>query len=262
MCGTRSPSPKAPATDGRREALLIAAHGDCGGARDNHLANAIAARMRRSGQFADVGVGYMRGTPNLAEAAAGLAGDRVRICPLFTSDGYYVRQAIPARLGITDSGGDAVGRRYAIMSPTGLSARLPQIVSANALAAARDAGIVPGDARLLVVAHGSSKDAASRHATEALAAAIRGGNGCAAVDTAYLEEPPLLADQLARLPGPLVVAGFFIGEGMHGAEDMRLAVAQAGRDDICLAPPLSRSRQLIEAICADIAVTPHLWPQT
>jgi sirohydrochlorin cobaltochelatase len=252
MSGTRSPSQKAPATRPEREALLIVTHGDCGGARDNRLANVIAGRMRLTRRFSDVGIGYMRGTPDLATAAAGLRGDEVRICPLFTSDGYYVRQAIPERLAIANGGSDAGGRRFAIMAPTGLSARLPAIVAAGAGAAAHAAGMTPAAARLLIVAHGSSKDPASRQASEALAAAIRASNAFAGIDTAYLEEAPLLADQLAGLPGPVVVTGFFIGEGMHGAEDMAAAVERAGRDDLCLAPPLSRSHQLIEAICADI----------
>ena len=252
MCGTRSPLLKAPATEAAREALLIVAHGDCGRVPDNRLANAIAGRMRLSGRFSDVGIGYMRGTPDLAAAAAGLAGDRVRICPLFMSDGYYVRQAIPERLNISQGGADSRGRRFAIMAPTGLSAGLPAIVAAAAQAAADDAGMAPAGARLLIVAHGSSKDPASRQASEALAAAIRAGNAFAGVDTAYLEEPPGLADQLDALPGPVVVMGFFIGEGMHGAEDMAAAVERAGRDDLWLAPPLSHSDQLIEAICADI----------
>ena len=234
------------------EALLIVAHGDCGGVRDNRLAATVAARMARTGRFGGVGIGYIRTTPDLAAAAAALEGDLVRVYPLFMSDGYYVSHAIPERLEIADGGADPRGRRFTIMQPTGLSPRLPAIVAGLARTAAKAAGLAPAVARLLIVAHGSTKDPASRLAAEAAAAAIAGTDDFAAVDAAFLDEAPFLADRLAALPGPLIVSGLFIGEGLHGAEDMEAAVAATGRRDLHLAPPLARARALIDAICADI----------
>jgi len=252
MSGTRSHSPKAPATEAPAAALLIVAHGDCGGERANRLAGRIARHMRRSDRFSDVAVGYMRGTPGLAEAAAAIDGGEVRVCPLFMSDGYYVRRAIPARLQLDREGSDRSGRRFRIMPPTGLSGHLPAIIATAAEARARAASLAPAEAGLLLVAHGSTKDPASRFAAEAVADAIRGAGWFAAVDTAYLEEAPFLTGQLAALPGPVIVAGLFIGEGMHVTEDVQAAVAAAARADLHLLAPLSRSPRLVAAICADI----------
>jgi sirohydrochlorin ferrochelatase len=251
MSGTRSRSPKAPATE-PGEALLIVAHGDCGGERANRLAGLIARRMRRSGRFTHVAVGYMRGTPGLAEAAAAIDGGEVRVCPLFMSDGYYVRRAIPARLDLDGEGADRSGRRFRIMQPTGLSDRLPAIIAKAAEARARSAGLAPAATRLLLAAHGSLKDPASRRAAERVAAAIREEGRIAAVTTAFLDEPPFLDEALASAPGPLIVAGLFIGDGLHGAEDLAAAAAAAGRPDLHLVLPLSRSPRLVAAICADI----------
>ncbi len=242
---------KRPAAAAAGEALLIVAHGDRGGERDNRLAREICARMRCTGAFCDVGIAYIRGAPGLAEAADRLQGDTVRVCPLFMSDGYYVRVAIPEGLGVIE-GKETPGRRFSIMAPTGLSPRLPAIVADVAAATAGAAGIRAADAGLLIAAHGSSKDPASRRAAQNIADAIRAARRFAAVDTAFLEEPPLLDDQLRTLPGPLLLTGLFIGEGMHGAEDMAAAAAAAGRGDLYPTPPLSRSDALIEAICADI----------
>ena len=254
MHSTRLHPDKAAAATPSLAALLIVAHGERGGKRHNRLPNIIAERLRSSGRFADVAVGYMRETPDLATAAKELGGDQVWVCPLFMSDGYYVRQAIPQRLGISD-GSDARGRRFVILPPTGLSARLPGIVAAEAAGTARSAGLVPAAAHLLMVAHGSGNDPASRLAAEAAAAALRSLQVFAAVHNAFLEEPPLLADALARLPGPLIVSGFFIGEGLHGAEDMEAAVAASGRRDVHLVPPLAGSQALIQSIVDDIAAT-------
>ena len=243
---------KAPSAGPSLAALLIVAHGERGGRRHNRLPNIIAERMRTSGRFCDVAIGYIRESPDLAEAAAQLQGDQVWVVPLFMSDGYYVRQAIPERLEIT-GGSDARGRRFVILPPTGLSARLPGIVAKEAARAARSAGLAPAATYLAMVAHGSSNDPASRLAAEAAAAAVRALQVFAGVQTAFLEEPPLLADALVDLPGPLIVSGFFIGEGLHGAEDMEAAVAASGRGDVHLAPPLAASRALIQLISDDIA---------
>ncbi len=255
-CGSMHPSRprprKASPAATLRASLLIVAHGERGGKRHNRLPNIIAERMRSSGRFQDVAIGYISDTPDLASAGARLKGDEVRIVPLFMSDGYYVRQAIPERLAISGDN-DASGRRIVILAPTGLSARLPAIVAGEAASAARSAGLQPDSAHLLMVAHGSGNDPASRLAAEAAAAAVSALQVFGAVHTAFLEEPPLLAKALAALPGPLIVSGFFIGEGLHGAEDLGAAVAASGRGDVHLAPPLARSPAFIQLICDDIA---------
>jgi len=207
--------------------------------------------MRHSGRFCDVGTAFVRGSPEIAEAAHRLKGATVRVCPLFMSDGYYVRKAIPEQLGL-DSGGIAEGRRYSLMAPTGLNPRLPDIVADIAAETSATAGLAPGSARLLLVAHGSSKDPASRIAAEAAAGAIAAMRRFTGVDTAFLEEPPFLDERLRAMPGPLLVTGFFVGEGMHGAEDMAAAVAATGRSDLYPTTPLARSESLIATICADI----------
>ena len=252
MHPTRLQPAKALPDEPSLAALLIVAHGERGGKRHNRLSNIIAERMRSSGRFCDVAIGYIRESPDLAEAAAQLRGDRVWVVPLFMSDGYYVRQAIPERLEIT-GGSDARGRCFVILPPTGLSARLPGIVVREAAKAARSAGLAPAATHLAMIAHGSSIDPASRLAAVAAAGAVRTLQVFAAVHTAFLEEPPLLADALVDLPGPLIVAGLFIGEGMHGAEDMAAAVAASGRGDVHLAPALAGSHALVQLILDDIA---------
>lgn len=237
-----------------REALLIIAHGDRGGMRDNRLAGEVARRMRASGRFSDVGIAFVAGDPAIGDAARRLRGETVRVCPLFMSDGHYVRTAIPEQLGLTREG-PAVGRRYRLMQPAGLNARLPDIVASIAAQTAATAGLAAAATGLLIVAHGSSKDPASRLAAEAVAGAIAAMRRFAGVDAAFLEEPPLLDERLRALPGPLIVAGLFVGEGLHGAEDMAAAVAASQRGDLYPAPPLARAETLVAGICADILAT-------
>lgn len=249
MSGTRSRFRRAQATEAggaADEALLIVAHGDRGGLREDRLAREIAARLRRSGRYAAVEVGLIRGEPSLEEAARRLPPGAFRIYPLFMSEGYYVQKAIPERLGL--KGGKA---RAAIMeTPLGLDPALPGTVLDAARRTAQAAGLDAARATLLLVAHGSSKSSASADAARALAGAMEKSSPFRRIEVAFLEETPFLPDALAALEGPAVVLGLFAGEGMHGAEDLPQAIAATGRDDLHLAPPLAREGALIDLVCA------------
>ncbi len=110
MSGTRSPFRPEPATRAESEALVIAAHGDCGGNGENVLVRELAHRLRQTGCFAEVAAGYLRCEPLIEDVVARSECERIRIYPLFLSDGYYVREAIPKRLAIVE-GVDARGRK-------------------------------------------------------------------------------------------------------------------------------------------------------
>ncbi|MDX1710749.1 MAG: CbiX/SirB N-terminal domain-containing protein [Rhodovibrionaceae bacterium] len=233
-----------PGTD-EPQALLIAAHGDRGGARNNRLALEVAERMSESGRYDAVGVGYIRSEPSVEHAAAALMPARLRVYPLFMSDGYYVRRAIPQRLGLGEEGAPDIRIDPAL----GLDPELPELLAAEAEEAIRAAGAEPLETTLLEVAHGSSKSRASADAARGIAARVKEVGRFRDVECAFLEEEPFLAQALEQLTGPLCLQGLFIGQGMHGAEDLPEAVAASGRQDVVMAPPLAESPRLVELVC-------------
>ena len=259
MSGTRSHSSRAPATELRPgRSLLIVAHGECGGIRDDRLVYRVADRVRGWPEFGSVNACFIRGVPSIRDIAQNLPTGPIIVYPLFMSDGYYVKRAIPDSLE-SGTGQDASDRRkISIMRPIGLSPKLPELVSVMAADAARGAGIPCPEASLLLAAHGSSKSPESRNATMAVASAIRNSGRFAGVEVGFLEEEPFLKDQLASIPGPLITVGLFIGEGMHGGEDLPQAVGDCGRDDIVLATPLSREPALLDLICDEMAGAPGM----
>ncbi len=246
----------APAAESQAASLIIAAHGDRGGLMANRLAGTVAEQMSETGRFARVAVGFLRGEPPLDEVGSSLPEAAIRIYPLFMSCGYYVNSAIPECLGIGPDGRDASGRAVQIMEPIGVRPVMARIVECIARNSANAVGFKPGETGILLAAHGSSKDPSSRRATETVARQIAGKSSFRRIDCAFLEEPPVLGDALASLEGPLVVVGMFIGEGMHGHDDLSGAIAHARRPDIALAPPLARWPDLAAAVCEDILVTP------
>jgi len=231
-----------------RTGLLIVAHGERGGSTENLLAHALAERVRASGRYAEVEVGFLRARPRVEAAAARIAAHELAVYPLFMSDGYYVRTAIPDRLGVS-----AEGRRLRILSPLGVDPELPALIAGLARRAAERAGEESAATHLLLVAHGSSKSDESALAARAVAEKVANIADFALVDVAFLEEEPFLDEALLGLPGPAVLLGLFAGDGLHAGEDLPAAVAKSGRLDIALCGPIAAEPALLDLIEAALA---------
>ena len=250
MSGTRSHSPKAPATNRvQASPLVIVAHGDRGGTRGNRLALRVAKEAERLPEYRSVHTCFVRGEPTIRSVAADLPPGRATVYPLFMSDGYYVQHTILQQLGAYGNGTEKIR----IMRPFGLSPLLPDIIAELAFASISDVEFDAADAALLLAAHGSKKSSESRDATLSVAKTLAERDNFAAVETAFLEEAPLLADQLASIDQPIIVVGLFVGEGLHGAVDLPDAVAASEREDVVLAEPLSRSRAVVDMICGELS---------
>lgn len=238
--------------DNKRTGLLIAAHGETRGEGDNWLAHEVAARLHARGTFAGVEAGLLRGTPAIEDSAARVAGERLVVFPLFMSAGYFVETTLPGRLGLTGGSGQAPTRQVAMLDPLPAIDGLAAFIGASARRTVNGAGVDAQSATLLLVAHGSTKGSASADAARDMARAIAASCGFRHVALAFLEEPPFVADQLRDLPGPLVVAGLFIGEGLHGGEDLSAALEACGRADAYAIPPLARDSAFADLICDHI----------
>ena len=254
MSGTRSHLHRAQATEDEAGiSLLIVAHGECGGVGDDRLVHRVAERVRGWPRFNAVNACFIRGEPSIKAVAQNRPAGATAVYPLFMSDGYYVKHAIPEYLGSASGRDTGDQPAVRIMRPVGLNPKLPLLFAELAKHAAHSAGMNCREASLLLVAHGSGKSPESRKATLAVAAALEKADLFAAIETGFLEEAPFLPDQLATIAGPVIAVGLFIGEGMHGAEDLPQAIRDCGRDDIVLAEPLSRSPALLDLICDELA---------
>ncbi len=224
------PGSSAPAAttepDLRDVAVVLAAHGDRGGSAPNatlfRQTHALAAELTCLG----VMPGVLKGEPSFEDAvrAAVAAGARaILIYPLFMADGYFTRTILPQRLHDL-----LVSCPVRILDPLGLDPHLPALLMEDAIAAAERAGYAPATSRLLLVGHGSQLGPASADATRAAAAAMALASPFQRIDTAFLEEPPLLDDALTGAQPPTVILGFFSGDGLHAAEDVPEALAESG----------------------------------
>jgi sirohydrochlorin cobaltochelatase len=211
--------------------LLLVGHGSTRGTGAAQLLARHAATLAARGCFADVRTATLAGAPSIIDAVRDLATPELCVVPMFMCAGHFVTVELPRALAaaLPDP---ARGPRVEICPPLGEAALIADVVAGRAVAGLREVGVNPGAATLLLAAHGSPRDPASRRATEAQVARLQAAARFRAVVAGYLEEPPTLADVLPALPAPAVVAGLFTGGGRHAHRDVTAALTKAGRTDI------------------------------
>ncbi len=248
--GSTVPGPHGPlAAKTVAEGLLLVGHGSRRGdpAAERMLARHAASLAAGAG-FAEVATATLFGGAGPAAALCRIATPRVAIVPVFMSDGYYVRELLPARL--TEKTGFAGGARPALRlcPPVGLDPLLASLVADRAGTACRDFGLEPTACSLLIVGHGSTKGPDSREATERQAGRVRATGRFAAVLTAYLEEPPAIAAALETLPGLVVIVALFAAAGLHAGRDIVEAIAATHREDVIYLGAIGEDPGLVPVI--------------
>jgi sirohydrochlorin ferrochelatase len=240
-----------PLKSGHRPfALLLAAHGERCADAENAGVAWLARRLGAEGVATEVAVGFIKGTPSVGDAIRALAPRDVVVYPLFLADGYFARIALP-RL-IDKAKHDDSARIIKVLPPLGLELALIDVIADEVGVAAHARRISPADMAVVLLAHGSTKDRASRIAAEQLAERLRERRRFRDLRFALLEEPPSLAEAVADVRGPVVVVGLFAGEGMHGASDAKRLVAKLAREDVILIGPVGTFAGIVEVIAAAV----------
>jgi sirohydrochlorin cobaltochelatase len=209
--------------------VLLVGHGS---ARSRAPATALArhaSTLRGTGLFADVASATLHGKPKPDSTLARMTGDEVHVVPLFMSDGYFANAAIPPALSLDRR--DRT-RLFHLHPPLGIYPGLTRLIVQRALERAAVEKIAPNETTLLLIGHGSSKDSASRRATEGHAARVRLFASFHDVRTAYLEEAPFLDDVLATLSGPTIICGLFVAAGRHAGYDVPRTIRRRGMPNV------------------------------
>lgn len=247
-----------------RTAILLAAHGERREAASNGAVFRLVHALSDRALAAEVEAGFITGVPTISAALDALTADRVIVYPLFASSGYFTRDRLVALI----DEGNRKGRHIRILPPLGLDPGLPDLVVAFARNAAREQGCVARSSNIILLAHGSRRNSASRNDTERIVEAVRRRAVFARVGPAFLEERPFLADTMSTLSGPTIVVGLFSGEGLHGARDAPRLIVELGRDDAAYAGVIGRApgiedvlaRSVGEAILQDIRFRTEILP--
>jgi sirohydrochlorin cobaltochelatase len=213
-------------------ALVLAGHGSTLNADSAAPTYQHADELRRRGIFAQVQECFWKQEPYLAQVLRGVFAPRVFVVPLFISDGYFTQEIIPRELGFCRKGETDFsrvqrrgGQTFFYCDPVGTHPSMTEVL----LARARD--IVekfpfprapkPAETTLFIAGHGTGNNENSRKAIEHQVELIRAKNLFAGVHALFMEEDPRIGDcyKLAQTKN-LVVAPFFISDGLHSFEDI------------------------------------------
>jgi sirohydrochlorin ferrochelatase len=197
----------------QRPVILLAAHGERGGAAKNARLAAVVEAVGREIPEADVG-SVLVNVDGLVERTLEACGERPVLClPLLFSDGYFYTERLRPLF---------VGPARAVAPPLALWPGFAPLLADNlALRLISTAA----DPRVVLVAHGSKTPGASAATARKVAAQMQARYGT--VEVAFLEEAPFARDVIAKVRPPYSMIGLFFGEGLHGGEDFDVLVASA-----------------------------------
>ena len=229
-------------------ALLIAAHGEKQPGAGNEGVQRIARLLAARAIVPEVAVGFINGAPGIAEALRTLTARRVLVYPLFAANGYFTRD----RLVQLIEEASTPERSVEMLPPLGLDAGLPGLIVDRVNETAHENGLAGANCAIVLLAHGSRRNPASREATEAVAQAIAGRGVFREVRTAFLEEAPPLEEAVREASDPVVVMGMFSGEGLHGARDAPHLIARLGRGDVFYAGVIGSSPGIEEVVARSV----------
>jgi len=213
--------------------VLLVGHGSERSSGPARTMAAHAGRLRRLGLFAEVRSALLTGGPAIAETAGGLDPAETYVVPMFMSDGYFTRRALPEKLAA--AAGDAASDWH-LCAPVGLNPGLPALIAERAREALRKRGVAFETANLLLIGHGSEKNPASWQATETTGLSVRIRREFKTVTTAFLDQRPGIAEVLDELDDPVVSFGLFAADGGHAMQDIPEVLSRTSRDVINLGP--------------------------
>ena len=155
-------------------------------------------------------------------------GARLLVYPHFMADGWFTTDELPRRLGEAGAG------MLDILPAFGLDPAVQQLCLLRAGEAARAEKYPPGEAALLLAAHGSPSDPRPAAANAAVKFLNQSGR-FREVRAGFVDEAPYLGDA-ARIDGPAICLPFFAGRAGHVEIDLSAALAEANFPGPMLAP--------------------------
>jgi len=196
-----------------RPVILLAAHGERGGAANNARLAQIVKDVGKAIPEADVGSVLVNVEGLVARTLAACGERKVACLPLLFSDGYFYAERLKPHF---------MAANHKLTSPLALWRSFAPFLADNlALRMISHSA----DPRVVLVAHGSKQTGRSAECARKVAAQMQGRYG--RIELGFLEEAPFAKDVIDRIEPPWSAVGLFLGEGLHGGEDFDVLVSTA-----------------------------------
>lgn len=208
-------------------ALIVIGHGSTVNPDSGAPTRAHADAIRKRGIFAEVHAAFWKEEPRLRSVLDAVESEDIYLAPNFISEGYFTRQAIPRALQlegpltrqIVHRGNEPRTRTIRYCEPVGNHPRMTEVLLRRAQEIAP--GVSPRSCSLIVVGHGTGRDANSAEAVRRQVRKIAETAGYGEVLAVYMEEPPFVKDWVTLATRPnVVVVPFLIADGMHTVRDI------------------------------------------
>ena len=201
-----------------RPVILLAAHGERGGAANNARLARLVEDVSAGVPEADVGSVLVNVDGVVERAVAACEARRLIVLPLLFSDGYFFGKRLKPFV---------TGPAQTLAAPLALWPSFAPFLSDNlALRTISHAA----DPRVALIAHGSKTPGRSAACARIVAQQMQAQYG--RIEVGFLEEPPLAVEVAAQMEAPWAAVGLFLGEGMHGGEDFDVLVATAAQPPV------------------------------
>ncbi len=204
-------------------ALLIVGHGSTVNADSSAPSLRQAAAIRERGIFREVACCFWKEEPSLRDALLLFSDPAVRevyVVPNFISEGYFTQTVIPRELELEGRlTTRPTGQVWKYCAPVGNHPGITDLLLQRAQEVAP--GVPPAETSLLIVGHGTALNDQSAVAAKEQVEKIAARGQYASVQSAYMEEAPLISDWPSLTSTPhVVVVPFFISDGLHSYEDI------------------------------------------
>ncbi|KZL05167.1 hypothetical protein PsAD2_04522 [Pseudovibrio axinellae] len=157
--------------------------------------------------------------PGKLEQAIACAEGLPLVFPLFMADGWFVRKALPNRLGAL---------KPRILPPLGILPELPALVAELLKERILQQGWELENTRLLIAAHGSATGPVPAECTRAFAGLLLQHIALGDTRIGFLEQRPFLHETASDMDRQTILLPLFAGDGGHVESDLPLALKHAG----------------------------------
>ncbi len=200
-------------------ALIIAGHGSTMNPDSSTPTQEHAQTLRERGIFREVHSCFWKEEPSFREIFRMVESRTVYVVPNFISEGYFTRKVIPREMELSGFLTERDGRTIYYCEPVGNHPHMTEALLHRAREVAP--GIPPAETSLMIVGHGTDLNDNSAQAAKEQVRRIKALGEYAEVISAYMEEPPLIADWFKISSQPhVVVVPFFIADGLHSYQDI------------------------------------------
>ena len=247
----------------RHIGLILLGHGSSIDRRAAEPIYRAAERVRD--EFASVRVAFWKEQPSIDDALQSVAADAVVVVPYFMADGYFVAEALPAALGLSEwpeRSVETVGANQ-IAYTNAVGSHPAAMTALDAAIRESLRGAEESDVTVALVGHGTRRSASSRYSVIEAADTLRARNRFAEVRAVFLDDEPGVEEIFETRSNDVVVVPYMVSDGPHVRQDLVTALGltsfeefgvaqQTKGKSVTLAEPLGMRREMMKAVRARV----------